>query len=556
MKHKKRITVVILTMLLMANTLSMSASAAQRGNTPKEEVVYINLNADGSVKEINIVNIFDLNEKGTIIDYGEYENLRNMTTTDEIHYQNHVVTIDAGAGKLYYEGKLKKNSMPWDIGVKYYMDGREYSAEDIAGKSGRLKIKMAIKQNKNCNSVFFDGYALQATLTFDTDKVANIVADGATVANVGSDKQLVYTILPGKGAEMEITADVTDFEMDSINMNGIPLALNIEVDDAELMERITKLQDAVGELDDGMGKVYNGTSKLQNGVRSDIKNGVSELKDGAVSLQNGTAKLLDGGKDLQNGAANLQNGAASLHDGMKSMQNGITQTQNALNALNAQSGTLRDGSAAFISALENLKAAVSGNDQLSVVVTSLATEYQKIDGGITDYTNTVGKITSGYAQVSDGAAGLVNGSGSLVSGTQNLYKGTSDLLSGITEVYNGTGTLSDGTGKLDEGVEKLLTSIATLYNGAGELKNGTSTLRKETENMDTEIREQIDELLESITGSDTETVSFASADNINIDAVQFVIKTDAVKIAEQEMTATEPEETSGFWEKLFKLFVW
>ena len=32
-------------------------------NTPKEEVIYGNLAADGSVEEVNAVNIFDLSEK-------------------------------------------------------------------------------------------------------------------------------------------------------------------------------------------------------------------------------------------------------------------------------------------------------------------------------------------------------------------------------------------------------------------------------------------------------------------------------------------------------------
>ena len=77
---------------------------------------------------------------------------------------------------------------------------------------------------------------MQASLSLDTDKCKNIVAGDATIANVGSDKQLTYTILPGKGADIEITADVTDFELGGISINGIPLNLNIEVDDDELMD--------------------------------------------------------------------------------------------------------------------------------------------------------------------------------------------------------------------------------------------------------------------------------------------------------------------------------
>ena len=111
MKHTKRIISVLLVALLMIGVMPLNAFAASE-NTPKEEVVYINLNADGSVKEIVVVNIFDLTEDGQIIDYGKYESVRNMTTTDKIGYSGETVTIDAKAGKLYYEGKLDSNVMP------------------------------------------------------------------------------------------------------------------------------------------------------------------------------------------------------------------------------------------------------------------------------------------------------------------------------------------------------------------------------------------------------------------------------------------------------------
>lgn len=57
MKHIKRIIATLLAALLMVSIMPLSAFAEEE-NTPKEEVVYINLNADGSVKEINVVKHF------------------------------------------------------------------------------------------------------------------------------------------------------------------------------------------------------------------------------------------------------------------------------------------------------------------------------------------------------------------------------------------------------------------------------------------------------------------------------------------------------------------
>lgn len=698
--------------LLFSTCMPVSALAAEP-NTPKEEVVYINLNTDGSVKEINVVNIFDLDENGAITDYGTYQSLRNMTTTDEIDYSDGTVTINTAAGKLYYEGRMEGNAMPWNISIHYYMDGTEYTGEEIAGMSGAFKMTIDITENASCTGNFFDGYALQASVTLDTEQCKNISAPDATIANVGSDKQLTYTILPGKGAEIEITADVVNFEMGGLSVNGIPLNLSIEVDDEELMGQVTELLEAIEKLDDGAGELYDGVSDIQDGVQSNLQDGVSGLKDGTAQLYSGAGGLRDGGTSLQSGAAQLQSGTVSLDEGINSLNTGISQLQSALNALNAKSGTLTGGSAEFKAALGQLQSALDGvsvtsedlsalatasssiksgvdnlvngitalqqnvsvaaykaamsqngldidslkqNNEaaisnlssliadlqsqvtalgeagqdtsvlegqisqlsniaallqannaaitgtesylttinenmtalldgaktlqtnyaafdskitelvdtlgslayqmssLSTAVNSLVSAYEKLDNGITEYTDAVAQIVVGYSQISNGAAQLVTGSSSLVSGSQTLYSGTNELLSGIVEIYNGAGSLYDGTNQLDEGVAELLAGIAQLYDGTGELKDGTSTFREETEGMDTEISDKIDELIESITGSDLEVQSFASGQNTEVHSIQFVIQTEGIQIEEANETIGEETETLNFRQKFLKLF--
>lgn len=319
MKHTKRIISVLLIASLIIGVMPFSAFAASE-NTPKEEVVYINLNADGSVKEINVVNIFNLDKDGQIIDYGKYENLRNMTTTDKIGYSGETVTIDAKAGKLYYEGKLDSNVMPWNIAIRYYMDGKEYKASDIAGKSGNLKITMKITENTNCIGNFFEGYALQASVTLDTEKCSNIKADGATVANVGSNKQLTYTILPNKGADIEITAKATDFEMSAIAINGIKLNLAIDIDDAEIQSKIDEIIGAVNDLDEGAGDLKDGAEDLYKGTTllndkvGELYTGVGALNSGATELYNGLTAITSKNKELLSGAYEAFKGLCSASE--------------------------------------------------------------------------------------------------------------------------------------------------------------------------------------------------------------------------------------------------
>ncbi|MGN0473514.1 MAG: hypothetical protein ACI4IJ_00325 [Acutalibacteraceae bacterium] len=712
-KNGIKAAAIVLTGTVLCSAMIPLAASAATPNTPKEEVIYINLNSNGSVKEINAVNIFNLVSDGKITDYGNYESVRNMTTTDEIDCAGDTVTIDAKAGQLYYEGKLRNKLMPWDISIHYYMDGTEYTADEIAGKSGKLKITVSIRKNTQYEGNFFDSYALQASLTLDTKKCCNISADGATVANVGSDKQLTYTVLPGNEIDLTVTAEVVDFEMSGISINAIPLSLNIEVDDTELMNQVTELLNAINQLDDGATALNNAAAQLQSEASSQLQGGSSDLNNGASQLQQEAGKLKDGGSSVNDGAADIKNGAEQLDNGINALNEGIVKIQTGLNTLNEKSSSLTDGSAqikaallqvqtalndtslttedltqltqasseikrgidnlvsgvqalqqsvssegykaamkqngldvdelkqqnsqaiaglqstitslknqlsaleqagadtseiqAQITQLENVAALLSANNsnidgtqtyldtvnqniaellsgaqtlqtnyasfdtQLGLLVDSLSNlaynmsnlsdainklvdEYAKLDEGISDYTGGVAEILAGYSQVTSGATALVNGSSELKNGTTVLYQGTSELLAGIVEFYNATGSLSDGTGKLDDGVAELLAGIAQLYNGTSSMKNGTSSLRSETSGLDDGVSEKIDELMDSITGGDLELESFVSDKNTNIEAVQFVIRTESISVEEVAEESDETEVKMGFVQKLLNLF--
>lgn len=279
----KKGLIFVLTASLTAPLLVPSMSWAAEENTPKQEVVYTNLNLNGSVKETYVVNIFNLEEEGSILDYGPYTEVRNMNTEDALTQDGDAVRAEAGKGKLYYEGSLPGSELPWTFSLTAKLDGEACSLEELAGKSGHLDLKLQIKQNPNGNALFFDNYALQASFVLDSNKIQNLEAEDATIANVGANKQLTYTILPGKEKDIEISVDVIDFEMQAISINGLPLSMDIEVDDEELKDRIKDLQDAVVELDDGVDDLRDGVDELYDGT-TEMKDGTTEMRDETSTL--------------------------------------------------------------------------------------------------------------------------------------------------------------------------------------------------------------------------------------------------------------------------------
>lgn len=429
-KHGRVISALLIAVLVFSLAVPVFA-AALNASTPKQEVVYIDLNSDGTVSSIYVVNIFELDEDGQIIDYGDYTALRNMTTNDEIVFENETVKIDTKAGKLYYEGTLDRNTIPWNFSIRYYLDGIEYPAEELAGKSGALKITMAVRQNPNCNSTFFENYSLQASFTLDTAICKNIVAEGATAANVGADRQLTYTILAKNEKDIMITADVSNFEMDGIAINGVPLNMDVEVDtdnNAELNEQITDLEDAVAELDDGANEIKDGAEE--------VRDGAGELKDGAAELQDGTNELYDGVVKIRAGARKLYDGSVDLDSGASDLLNGASE--------------VRDGAS--------------------------------------DLTDGAAELTDRIKEAVEGALEIYTGAGELKDGANNLSSGASSLYSGLNTLAGQNATLLGGAYT----VFQQLTAQAEQQLNASLTAAGISTVTLTPENYDTVISELLD----------------------------------------------------------------
>ena len=168
-----------------------------------------------------------------------------------------------------------------------------------------------------------------------------------------------------------ITADVSDFEMGAVSINGIHLNLHVEVDDAELKSQVSELIDAVEQLDNG-----------------------------AVELSGGSSELLGGSSALKDGASSLQSGTTSLDEGVVTLQNGLAAVQNGLESLNTQSDTLTTGSSKFKAALATIQTAVNSISVTNTDLTMLTEASAQIKQAINSLYDGAATLQAnlGYAQ--------------------------------------------------------------------------------------------------------------------------------------------------------------
>lgn len=521
MKFKKRYAAAALVLLLMGSFAVPAFDEAE--SSPKEEVLYILTDASGRVTDIEAVNIFS---GGSILDYGDYSALKPLNTTDRIEQNGSKITLSSSADRVYYQGTLKNTAIPWNLSLRYFLDGKELSPQELAGKSGALEIRFSVSKNESFRGRFYEDYALQASFTLSTDRCRNILASGATIANVGSDKQLTYTVLPGRGLDAVIRADVTDFEMNSVAINGVRLNLNLDLGEEELTERVDELISAL--------------EKLRGGAFS-LSEGIGELSGAAGLLKDQTGDLSGGAGDLAERLLQSGYSQAQVEAYLQSSEGQAAVAQTAESFTDEQKEQIQ--AEALASLTEEQKAQIR-----EAAIEQLMTSEE-----------VTAQISAAVAQANE-AAGEVAALKGRLDRYDAFYQGllsytgaVSDATDGAKDLAGNLSSLSDGTNRLRLALGEFHSSSILLSDGAKKLADGSQTLTEETSGLSAQLQSKLNDTTAALSGGGV-VESFVSEKNTRVDSVQFVIKTAAIEKAETASEAASAPETLTFWQKLLRLF--
>ena len=196
--YGRKALALVLSAILIASTAS---TAFAQDPVEKDEVVYINLSHDGSVESIYVVNAYDLTEEQPVTDFGNYREVKNLTTTEELSVQDGAISFTAPKGKFYYQGEL--DSRPFQEAV-----------ETVVGRRVTVQAKTDWAAGLSSYEVSFPGdvalttqeqMGLTATLasTFPENEIA---LDSALVlkAAVGWDFWLKCLLCMGVAAAVTV----------------------------------------------------------------------------------------------------------------------------------------------------------------------------------------------------------------------------------------------------------------------------------------------------------------------------------------------------------------
>ncbi|MDV2686151.1 YhgE/Pip domain-containing protein [Alkalihalophilus lindianensis] len=604
---KKRFMLVVLAMTLVIPSFLVEAAPATTSSetdeqastdgkvTSKEEVVYAKLAANGELEDVYVVNTLNVSEAGKIIDYGTYNSLNNLTDMSQLTRNDEHVEVEAPEGRFYYQGNMNdETELPWDLSITSWLDGEEITPDELAGKEGSLELKIETSANEAVDPAFFENYLVQISLTLEEEIYSNIETEEGVVANSGKNKQITFTVMPEQEEELSLRADVVDFELEGMEIAAVPSSMSIDAPDLdEMTGDIDSLTDGVLDIHNGVGELKNGIAELNDGIRN-LHSGSEQYKNGIGELAGSSSQLVSASSSIDEALTTISQSLQVTDDidlgDLESLPGGLTQIASGLNEAAEGLTLLREHYSVAYSTLdeaineipdhhiseEEIQALYESGAN-SEVIEQLVDTYgaaqkakgtyaavkegfdavdgtlQEVSGGISEMSSSLTQIATGLSSSLDNMDGM-DSLAQLEEGLSTLSANYGEFHSGLVSYTNGVGELSSSYNDLHSGITGLSGGTTELENGAGELHNGTNQLYEATSNIPEHMQEEVDRMIAEFDKSDFEAVSFVSDKNENVNSVQFVIKTEGIKIEEREEVVEEIEEEKTFWSRLMDLF--
>lgn len=468
--------------------------------TDKVEVVYVTSDAYGEIKNIEVETTLKAKEDGELKDVNVLNNVINTSGDEDHDVEDDTLVFENHGSDITYKGNINKD-LPVNVKLTYYLDDKEVMVEDLAHKSGHLKIVVDYVNNTKVPFLFLTTMML-------SDRFSNIKVENGKLLSLGDTKMAVLYGEPGLKDSLMlykvdtfddiklndsayIEADVEDFTLDytaTIVSNG--LFKEIEDDD------LNKLSSSLNDLSDLNEKI------------DDIKDASKKLKDEGNNLKDGVNKLNDAINGLDKGISEYNDNISQIG----SMIDGISLLATSLDDLlkDTNVSNLKDNVNMCASILDSIEVNLNLIISIKNDVDSNNENIDKID---------VNQINDEETKNAILALKKIDLSGVDLEKLNDIKNNINDIkndLSSFNTLNVDTTTIKEECVGLSSNKELLVGGMNKIANGSSSLKSVINKLNENMPNMAKAISEFSDKMNEAIDDSSDDLNKFSGTDMKNI----------------------------------------
>lgn len=517
MKINKIISIIML-MILCSYPVNIYAMT-------KNETIYSTLKYNGQVEKTIINNELKNIEKGDITDYSKLDKIVNLNGNEKFSRDSQKITWKSIGKDIYYQGVLNE-SLPIQVDVKYYLDGKEMKPKDMIDKKGNVSIRIKF-YNRDYNSIegLYIPYVVDTTTMISNKSNSNFSITSGKSVSTGNNTVLTAISSPGLYENTRIDEfkdlDKVTITYDTKSFSAIDIYFAITpklIDNIDLskLDQVDNMVGSLGELQSGMDMIESGSSQLAEGNKQ-IAAKAKMLSSGIGQLSNGMNQLDSSLQEINNKITDITNTVNVINSILQAQQdNTIVITEEQYNMLPdsvkdalAQLVGLYQNNSDIMIRLKELDLSLSATYELYGLDRDEATIVAELQNNLDDKTisvllNTkklyetnyesneelIERIKNYLHEILLGEQGIINtlvtylntingysiqlanGSSSINSGLSSIYDNSLLLCDALDKVSDSTSTLSNGISKINkEGINKLSELGNNVSNYSTKAKN-------------------------------------------------------------------------------------
>jgi putative membrane protein len=466
------------------------------------ENIYVLCDVYGNVKDKILVDWIRVKGDGDyeVKDpYKELTEIRKIYGDGNVEIKENFVLIKGESKEFqdtYYRGNYI-GSLPFEINVKYYLNGIEKKIEEIKGKSGTVKIVLKGESKLRIDNDLVP-LLMVITTSFDSTKIKDIKLSGDSKPQVFGKKYQVslMTILdPKDEVFIEYTQD--NIEIPEIMISISPQYITFEMPDTSYFNEFSTGIDGIKKLVE-FQKLYveelkNSLAKSSQIDFTQFEKGVDDLKllNDAIKLHGDILLKISESIDIEK-----LNSLKTLPLGLEQIISSLKEINNNLNSIIL----LIDG---YIDIVQKIKLLNSDNLNISLNLKDdlkyKLIENLKFEESLINLLLNGGVLPNGVNTIS-----LKD----LKVNIQKIIDGNNLIISSLENLKNSLTALSlliDSNIKLKETIKTVVNGgnidgnpLPGLYNISKILNDALDKMKNQTQNLFFKIKNSFNEIVKSL----------------------------------------------------------
>ena len=212
-----RVKKTVVSGLVVTSLIFGNSAFVQAEQVTKEESVYVNAGADGSVTGITVSDwLKNAGINGTISDKSTLKDIQNVKGEETFEQNGEGLNWSAGSNDIYYQGTTDKE-LPVSVSLSYKLDGKEISPEELAGKSGKVEIHVKYTNHSSVRKKvngeqekMYTPFLMATGVILPTEKFTDVEVDHGRIVNEGSNNIVVGFGVPGMVESLDLSGDTAE----------------------------------------------------------------------------------------------------------------------------------------------------------------------------------------------------------------------------------------------------------------------------------------------------------------------------------------------------------